>query len=134
MQTSKHTEKFIRYSLGMLLAFVALNAFGGGYYGMTGAKNIPLEWLEGSPFQNYFVPGLFLFFVIGGSSLVVAIAVFRQWHLARKSSFVCAAVILIWLAVQINIIGYVSWMQPTTAVVAILILFLTWLLPNYRYQ
>ena len=57
----------IRYTLGVLLAFGALNAFGGGYYGMQGAEGVPLEWLEGSPFKDYFLPGLILFAVVGGS-------------------------------------------------------------------
>jgi hypothetical protein len=55
-------EKVIRYTLGILLLVVTVNALGGGYYGMAGAKNIPLELLKGSPFRNYFIPGLFLFF------------------------------------------------------------------------
>ena len=56
---STTSEKLINYSLGILLAFLALNAFGGGYYGMSGAKDVPLEWLEGGPFKNYFIPSLF---------------------------------------------------------------------------
>jgi hypothetical protein len=28
----------MRYTLGVLLVFAALNAFGGGYYAMSGAK------------------------------------------------------------------------------------------------
>jgi hypothetical protein len=56
-----------RYVLGSLLAFGALNAFAGGYYGMSGAEDVPKEWLEGSPFDNYFIPGFVLFIVVGGS-------------------------------------------------------------------
>ena len=59
----------IRYSLGGLPAFGALNAFGGGL------------------------------------------------------------VVLGWLAAQLAIIGYVSWMQPTTAVAGVLVLILGSLLP-----
>ena len=66
----------IRYSLGGLLAFGALNAFGGGYYGLAGAAGVPTEWLKGSPFPDYFVPSLILLVVVGGSFLVAAIAVF----------------------------------------------------------
>ena len=66
----------LRYSLGGLLAFGALNAFGGGYYGLAGAAGVPTEWLEGSPFRDYFVPSLILLVVVGGSFLVAAIAVF----------------------------------------------------------
>ncbi|NLB82118.1 MAG: hypothetical protein GX800_11050 [Clostridiaceae bacterium] len=36
---------------------------------MAGAKGVPGEWLKGSPFSDYFIPGLFLFIVIGVSAL-----------------------------------------------------------------
>ena len=127
---SKSTEKLIRYSLGILLLLIAINAFGGGYYGMAGAKNVPIEWLRNSPFQNYFIPGLILFVVVGGSCLFAAIVVFKRLRNARNVAFVSGIIILIWLSIQIAIIGYVSWMQPATAIAAFLILFLTWLLPK----
>jgi len=126
----KSSEKSIRYTLGILLLLIALNAFAGGYYGVAGAEGVPVEWLEGSPFHNFFIPGLILMICVGGSALFAAIAVFRQSEIARKAAFICGVVILAWLAVQVSIIGYVSWMQPVTATVAILILFLTWQLPK----
>jgi len=60
-----------RYLFEGLLAFVALNAFAGGYYGLSGAKGIPREWLTGRPFASYFIPGLFLLVVIGGAAVEV---------------------------------------------------------------
>lgn len=120
----------IRYPLGVLLAFAALNALGGGYYGMSGAKDVPLEWLEGSPFTNYFIPGLILSIVVGGAFLLASVAVFGRFRIARKASFASVIIVLTWLAVQLSIIGYVSWMQPVTAVTAIIILCLTWFLPD----
>lgn len=126
MRTNKLTEKFVRNALGILLIVLAINAFGGGYYGMAGAKNIPTEWLKGSPFSNYFVPSLILFVGIGGSALLAAIFVFRQYTQARKAAFICGIIVILWLIAQVTIIGYVSWMQPTTAVAAILILLLAW--------
>lgn len=126
MRTNKLTEKFVRNALGILLLVLAINAFGGGYYGMAGAKNIPTEWLKGSPFSNYFVPSLILFVGIGGSALLAAIFVFRQYTQARKAAFICGIIVILWLIAQVTIIGYVSWMQPTTAVAAILILLLAW--------
>jgi hypothetical protein len=114
----------IRYALGALLAFAALNAFGGGYYGLTGAKTVPREWLAGSPFSDYFVPSLILFVVVGGSFLVAAIAVFARWRTARLFAVGAALIVLGWLAVQLAIIGYVSWMQPVTAIAAVVIVIL----------
>ena len=131
MIKSTSGEKVICYTLGILLLLLAINALGGGYYGMAGAKNVPAEWLKGSPFHNYFIPGLFLFVCVGGSALVAAIFVFRRHHMARKAAFICGIIVLLWLIVQVAIIGYVSWMQPTTAITAILILLLTWKLPKY---
>ncbi len=49
-----------RYVLGSLLAFVAANAVGGGFYGVSGAEGVPIEWLRGSPFTTYLVPSLIL--------------------------------------------------------------------------
>ena len=128
MKTTLRQNRKISYSLGVLLGILALNAFGGGYYGMSGAKNVPLEWLEGSPFHSYLVPGLFLFFIIGGTSLFAAVAIFRQSPAGRTSALFCGIIVMMWLAVQVSIIGYVSWMQPATAAAAMVILVLAWLL------
>lgn len=111
----------IRWTLGLVLALLALNAFGGGYYGLAGAEGVPVEWLEGSPFHSYTVPSLFLFVVVGGSSLLAAVAVFARWRHGSTLALATAVIVLAWLAVQLAIIGYVSWMQPTTAVAACVI-------------
>jgi hypothetical protein len=108
----------IHYLLGGLLAFGALNAFGGGYYGLAGASGVPTEWLAGTPFSDYTVPSVILFVVVGGSFLAGTVAVFA------------GAIVLIWIAVQVAIIGYVSWMQPATAIGGLLILLLAWALPK----
>jgi hypothetical protein len=120
----------IRSVLGALLAFGALNAFAGGYYGLTGAKGVPTEWLKGSPFADYFIPSLVLVGVVGGSLCLAAVAVFARWRSARRLALASAAIVLGWLAVQVSILGYVSWMQPATAIVSVAILTLTLLLPN----
>lgn len=130
--TNKYSPKvdtLIRKSIGVLLLLIAINAFGGGYYAMSGADGVPLEWLHGSPFRNYFLPGLFLLIVIGGSSLFAALLVFRQHVAANTVTFICGAMILSWLIIQVSIIGYVSWMQPVTALITITILLL-----NYKIK
>jgi hypothetical protein len=120
----------VRYGLGALLAFGALNAFGGGYYGLSGAEGVPTEWLAGSPFSSYFIPSLVLLVAVGGSFLVAAVAVFAGRPKARVLALGAGALVLVWLAVQMSIIGYVSWMQPTTAIAAAVILVLASMLRN----
>lgn len=123
---SKSAEKIVPNVLGILLVLVAINAFGGGYYGMAGAEGVPIEWLEGSPFTSYFIPSLILFIGIGGWTLFTSIAVFRKTKFARTAAFISGVIIIVWLSVQIFFIGYVSWMQPVTGIAAFLILFLAW--------
>ena len=120
----------VRYALGGLLAFGALNAFAGGYYGLSGAQGVPTEWLQGSPFTDYYIPSLILFVVVGGILSLAALAVFACFRIARVGALVAGTVVLVWLVVQVAIIGYVSWMQPTTAIGGLLIFTLAWLLPK----
>jgi hypothetical protein len=126
------TEKPIRFTLGSLLFLLAVNAFGGGYYALAGARDVPTDWLQGSPFSDYFIPGLFLFLVIGGTAMLSGIAVFIRHRMARKAAILCGIIVLLWIAIQVTIIGYVSWMQPATTVAAIAILLLAWQLPTSK--
>jgi hypothetical protein len=127
----KHVENLIRYSQAILLLVIALNAFGGGWYGMAGAEGVPVDWLKNSPFDSYFIPSLILFCLVGGSALVASIGIFFKRRWGRKAAFCSATITLIWLGIQVFIIGYVSWMQPVTAIVAVFTIFLAYLLPNY---
>ena len=118
-------EKAIRYTIGSLLLIVALNAFGGGWYGMAGAKDVPTEWLEGSPFNNYFIPALVLFTGVGGSAITAAILNFINHRLSNRVAFLAGSIMLVWIAVQVVLIGYVSWLQPAVAIAGVAILILS---------
>ena len=120
-----------RYALGTLLAFGALNAFGGGLYGMLGAPSVPREWLRQTLFRGYFIPGLILFTIVGGTLVVGAVAVFARLRMERAAVINAAVVLLIWIATQVSSIGYVSWLQPITAAAGVLILVLAAALPSH---
>jgi hypothetical protein len=106
--------KGTRIALIVIQLLVMLNAFGGGYYGLAGAKDIPMSWLDGSPFGSFFIPSLFLFVVIGGGMLVATLAHVRKSSLAPWVSLGMGATLMLWIVAQVSIIGYVSWMQPTS--------------------
>jgi hypothetical protein len=118
----------VRRALGGLLIFGALNAFGGGCYGLSGAPGVPLAWLEGTPFSNYFLPSLILLFVVGGSLLTAGAAVLARARFARLTAAAAGGILLIWITVQLALIGHVSWMQPATAIAGVVIVVLTYLL------
>ena len=130
--TESRTQTRTRLLLGGLLAFGALNAFAGGYYGLSGAPGVPREWLAGSPFTDYFIPSLILFALVGGMLAFAAVMVFRRHRLARAGAAATGVVVLLWIIVQVAIIGYVSWMQPATCAAGLLVLLLAFLLPSTR--
>jgi peptidoglycan/LPS O-acetylase OafA/YrhL len=80
--------------------------------------------------QTTFVPSLVLFVVVGGALALAAVMVFRVHRLARAIACAAAAVLLVWIVVQVAIIGYVSWMQPATFAAGLVMLLLVSLLPS----
>jgi hypothetical protein len=119
-----------RLGLGAFLAVFAFNAFGGGVYGLAGAKGFPRSFLVGSPFHTFFVPSLILFVVVGGAFLAASIAVLAQSRTARFAVLAAGAIALGWIAIQVVIIGYVSALQPVVAISAVVVIALGTRLPR----
>jgi hypothetical protein len=67
---------------------------------------LPLSALAGSPFETYLGPGLILFIVLGLGPLIAARLTWIRHPLAPLAAFVVGAALLIWVAVEIAIIGY----------------------------
>jgi hypothetical protein len=118
MRTSVHTT---RRTLIALELFLALNAVGGAVYAFGGAQGVEREWLDGTPFHDYVVPGVILLVVVGGSLLAAAVALVRDGPRAWDLSVGASAVLIGWLVAETSIIGLVSWMQPATFAAALLI-------------
>jgi hypothetical protein len=112
---------FLRASLIGVELLMALNAAGGGIYGLNGARDIPREWLSGSPFPDYFVPSLFLLVVVGGSMLIAALLVLLRPCRGARASLLAGVVLMLWIIVQVAIIGPVSLLQPACFVAGLLI-------------
>lgn len=106
--------KLARIVIIVLQLVVMLNAFGGGYYGLTGAEGVDPAWLEGSPFSSYLIPSLFLLVVIGGGFALASLAWIVRNPRAPLLSLAMGVVLIAWIVVQVAIIGYVSWMQPAS--------------------
>lgn len=108
-----------RRLIAIIDAVVAVNAFGGMTYALRGAESVPSEWLEGSPFGSYRVPGVYLGTVVGGSCLLAAWAAARDDRRARPVAAASSAVMLTWIAAQLAIIGYRSPLQPAVAAMGV---------------
>ncbi|HTE65087.1 MAG TPA: hypothetical protein VK736_02380 [Candidatus Binatia bacterium] len=119
-----------------LEVILSIGALGGGLILMLAPRGeimpLPLSALAGSPFDTYFVPGLILFGVLGLGPLIAARLAWLRHPLAPTAAFVVGAGLLIWVAVEVAIIGY-SNEPPLQAIygilgVAILLVALRWLL------
>ena len=75
-----------------------------------GIVHIPVRWLEGSLFDDYSIPGLILLLVLGCFPLVAACGVWKRSRWARPAAFSVGVALVVWIAVEIVIIGYHS--QP----------------------
>lgn len=115
---------------------LSIGALAGGLILMLAPRGeilpLPLSALAGSPFDTYFVPGLILFAVLGFGPLVAARLAWRRHPLAPTAAFIVGAGLLIWVAVEIAIIGYSSE-PPLQAIygilgVVILLIAIRWLL------
>lgn len=126
----------IRILLALLL-FQAFSGIGGGY-GLaadpTGsAVGLDPEWLEGSPFADYLIPGIILLVVLGIGPVIVVVGIFRRLQWAWMASLLAGLALIIWIVVEVLIVGYIS--QPPLQLVYGLIGFAiiaTTLLPSVR--
>src|SRR5437764_496521 len=73
------TRRQTELTIAALGATTAVNAVGGSVYGLSGAPQVPREWLGGSPFRDYRIPRLILRIAVGGSSEPVLAPSRRGW-------------------------------------------------------
>ena len=77
-----------RIALVLVDAFAAVTALGGGVALATGLEGgrFPTDWLTGTPFDSYLIPGLMLAGVVGGSAAVATVATLRDPILGGRAS------------------------------------------------
>lgn len=127
----------VRIGLVILLAFIALTSIPSGVAMITGALHIPPEFLQGSLFRNYTIPGLVLAIIVGGSSLLAAVTVFvrREWSIII--SMVAGIMMASYEVVELAIIQQFSWLQVLYFAIGAVILGLAgylWMTEYRRYQ
>jgi hypothetical protein len=112
MKIARLNRPLTRFAAASLVLEVVLSigALGGGLVLIVAPRGeimpLPLSALAGSPFETYLGPGLILFTVLGLGPLIAARLAWNQHPLAPMAAFVVGAALLIWVAVEIAIIGY----------------------------
>ncbi len=142
---NKATRNFLLF----LLAFLGIGAIvGGGAFIISPSGKLtgmPLSMLNESPFNNYLVPGIILFFVIGLPPIMLTFALlkkpesklaerfnfFRDMHWSWTYCVYIGFVLIFWIQIQIVFLSWVYWLHTFYMFFAVVIIFVA-LLPQVR--
>lgn len=109
---------------GILQVFIGFGAVACGLllvvYPSGNKIGLPLELLSNSPFENYLIPGLLLFSVNGVGNVFSSILSFRKNKYSGYTGMLFGVALIVWIIVQIMLIGYTNWLQPFYLVLGIL--------------
>ena len=121
---------FSLWLLALLLLFIGIGALISGpmlFLSPKGeAMQMSLDYLEGSPFPNYLVPGIILFLFIGVFPVFIGYGLLRtpgwRWpnvinpvktsHWAWAGAWATGIIMLMWISVETVLLGYISFLQP----------------------
>lgn len=134
-----------RFGLIILTFFLAMSGFVGGF-GLIldpsgNSMEMPLSYLENSPFTNYLIPGVILLVVNGILPTLVTFGLlFRpKWKILEKLnlyknrhwswtfSLYQSIILILWIDFQIMWVGYGHFIQTFYALIGVAILIFTML-------
>ena len=97
-------HKAMRIAIFVLVVFGALTTLAGGIGLLTGAIAAPLNWLEGSPFVDYTIPGLALAVIVGGSMIFAAVTILTGHEIGVLASGFAGLAMMIFEIVEVPVI------------------------------
>lgn len=101
--------------LGILQAFIGLGALGGGFMLVRdpsgSALELPMSLLEGSPFPDFLIPGMFLLVVNGVGNMIGAGLSFTRRRNSQEIAIVLGVILVAWIVIQIVIISSFHWLH-----------------------
>jgi hypothetical protein len=106
----------IEIILGIVLTLVAVGAIPAGLAMIIkpdgSILHLPPEIIQGSPFKDFLIPGIYLFGVNGLAGLAGAIICFVHSRFSAISGLILGIGLVVWIIVQLLTTGLISWMQP----------------------
>jgi hypothetical protein len=109
----------------VFLGLLGMGAIAGGIALMSkpdgSVMHFDVAILAGSPFTDFFVPGLILGGLFGVGSFVVAALGLQHVRLAPFLAFAIGCGQMVWIVVELAIIGEFSFLHPTFFGVGLLI-------------
>ncbi|KAA6346356.1 hypothetical protein EZS27_006124 [termite gut metagenome] len=93
---------------------------------------ISTDILLGSPFKDFLIPGLFLFFINGLFQGFGAILSFRRHRYTKTLGLTLGIILVLWICVQVYFISLTHFLQPTFFFIGIIEIVLSLLQPKIR--
>lgn len=98
-----------------ILFFNSISALYGGFVLLLdpsgGLMQMKTEWLKNSPFDDFLVPGILLFSVLGAGSLVTAVFILIRHRIAYWLGIAEGLGTLIWIITEVIMIRELSFLQ-----------------------
>ena len=147
----KNKRSFPVYLLWLIVLYQAVSGLFGGaaliYDPQGHIFNMPVFVLNGSPFEDYLIPGIILFVLLGIVPLVTLYGLIRPQKMKFLNflnvysdqawswtySLYTGIMLIIWMDVQIMVIGGGHFLQTIYAFVGVAIVIITLLPPVKRY-
>lgn len=95
----------------VLFFFIGFGGIAGGIGVMKEVLPFPEVWLQGTPFHSYFLPGLILCVVVGGSHLAAAFLLLWHRSVARMASVFAGLILTGWMIGELKLIGFQAPIQ-----------------------
>lgn len=125
--------------LSLIQLMVAIGAIPAGYLFLIapdGSKmGMTIDALSGSPFKDFFIPGIFLFTVNGIFNLAASVLSFKNQRYAPVAGVGLGLSLLIWVSVQVYSIGLSHFLQPLYFIIGIFEIILSvWILRGNKLK
>jgi hypothetical protein len=105
-------DKLVPRLLIWLLGFGVISCVIGAVMGIAfNGAGVPLDYLEGSPFNSYVVPGLILGVVVGGTQLLGFIGMLSKRLPGLLLATIAGFGMMIWNFAEVAVIGEYSFLQ-----------------------
>ena len=120
-------KRLLTYSLGALQAFIGITAIAGGFRLVSnpnGTSDIPIEWINGTPFTNYLIPGLVLLIVIGVGNVLGGIFSFLSKKYAGGIAAILGTFLILFMTIEVWFVGLRTFLQPLYFILGAIVLVL----------
>lgn len=106
--------KLVYRFLFVLHVFVGIGAMAGGMAAITNPNaplGAPVDMLKNSPFDNFLIPGIILFTIIGLGNIISALVINSKSRYKGYISSVFGWALVIWIVVQCIMINSVVFLH-----------------------